>query len=751
MMNVFNLFNWRNDCSPVSRQVAAGKPRPHWLLAAYPFRKKIQRSGNGRRFLALALCVLGCAASAWPAEENVYKVRLNGLEVWLDAENGDIIRLSSDATGVLLEGSRERSGLLDAAYPINSFLPLRLASRFSKAQVRIEDNQVTIRWDTLGPSRSNIPLPPGHVRAQATIRAADDGRSVILSCRIENLSEAAIPQVLFPDLWGMTALHGPERTELRLARGVTLPFTVASREPESAPPYYERTGWQPYLAQRSHHGGYYAQNALRWLDFGGLGGGLSVFQRKWGTQDLPDVFTYRSESDPLHLRLTWQQKGQIEPGQTWESGEFWLTPHPGGWAKGIEVYRDYVRRTSPPRTLPEHVRNGLGFRSIWMTQIPETNPGEAYFKYRDLPSVAEDSIQHGLDELVPWFWSCSYFRMPVHSCAMLGTEQELLQGMDQARALGVNVAPFFSIHIILNPAVSRYGVNPALDDWDYHPEFIPQFQPFYIHALEGTFISDDNPVWQQDVQDTLSEWVNRGMHSLTFDQFHYKQAPGRKPALIRIAEQVRAAARSKDPQSTFSGESMTDLELDSAILDYTWNWTDYLDAGPIVSVLRSPRLNCNVENSPLAVKRCFAEGLYLNVMPSKTDGPNGTALIRERPSLARALKTVASLRKQFLPYFTEGDALGNSVLSETAAAFVRAYRLRDRILVFVLNDQAEAQHVAFDSSLPIWLPGAGRLNVKYFDENGKLVRKSSMETGRWHAATELLQPGEISAFELQPE
>jgi len=65
------------------------------------------------------------------------------------------------------------------------------------------------------------------------------------------------------------------------------------------------------------------------------------------------------------------------------------------------------------------------------------------------------------------------------------------------------------------------------------------------------------------------------------------------------------------------------------VLDYTWNWTNYTDAGPILSVLNAPRLNCNVEDSPLVVKQAFAEGLFLNVMPRKADQPNGTALISE--------------------------------------------------------------------------------------------------------------------------
>ena len=169
----------------------------------------------------------------------------------------------------------------------------------------------------------------------------------------------------------------------------------------------------------------YAQNALRWLDFGGLSGGLSVFQRKWGTQDQPDVLTYRAERDPMHLRLAWQHKGPINPGQTWESGEFWLTAHPGGWAKGIEVFRDYVEQVNPPRALPTHIRNGLGFQTIWMTQAPEKDPKKAYFRYRDIPRVAQDALQYGLDELVPWGWNDSYFTLPIHSSRALGTEQEL--------------------------------------------------------------------------------------------------------------------------------------------------------------------------------------------------------------------------------------------------------------------------------------------------------------------------------------
>jgi hypothetical protein len=697
------------------------------------------------RLIVCLLFSLSLLTAAQTASNSFDKLRLNGIDLWLDQQTGSIEYLSSPSTGVLLEGTREQSGLLDIAYPTSAFTPLRLASRFSKAEIQHEGENVEIRWQALGPSRNNFAPHDGYVSAQVTIRPAPDGKSLVLSCQIQNHSQAPIPQILFPDLWGLAPFHGTEGTELRLARGVVLPFTVPYRRPETAPPYYENAGWQQYPSD----GGYYTQNALRWLDFGGLGGGLSAFQRKWGTQDHPDVLTYRSERDPMHLRLAWQHKGPIEPGQTWDSGEFWLTPHPGGWAKGIEVYRDYVRQASPPRAVPAHIRDGLGYQTIWMTQAPEKDPEKVYFRYRDLPRVAQDSIQYGLDELVPWFWNANYFNMPIRSSPLLGTEQELLEGIAKASALGVNVAPFVSIHIIMNDSVARYGVKPGHDDWTYHPELIPEFRPYFAHDLEGTFVDDDNPVWQQDAQKALTEWVNRGMRSLSFDQFGYKPTPGQKPGLIKVIDAVRAAARSLDPQSTFSSESLTDLELDTSILDYTWNWLDYVDAGPLVSVLRSPRFNCNIDDSPMAAKKCFAEGLFLNVMPSKMDEPNGTALISEKPPLARALKSVAGLHKQFLPYFTEGNALGESVLTHPAPAFVRAYSLGDALLVLVLNDHPEAQRVVLGSDLNLWLPASAAYSEKYYGEDGKLLYDSPLRGTSWLGTTDLLQPGELAAFEIR--
>ena len=61
------------------------------------------------------------------------------------------------------------------------------------------------------------------------------------------------------------------------------------------------------------------------------------------------------------------------------------------------------------------------------------------------------------------------------------------------------------------------------------------------------------------------------------------------------------------------------------------------------------------------------DNLYLNLMPSKPEGTNGSGLIASYPGLGRALKQCVRLREKFLRYFTEGTLIGDCLLSEENA------------------------------------------------------------------------------------
>ena len=186
------------------------------------------------------------------------------------------------------------------------------------------------------------------------------------------------------------------------------------------------------------------------------------------------------------------------------------------------------------------------------------------------------------------------------------------------------------------------------------------------------------------------------------------------------------------------------------MLDYTLNWTGAIpDAAPVLNVLRSPRLNVNIEYSPDLVKKAFCEGLWINLMPRKLDQPNATALISDEPELAKALLEVNPLRKQFLPYFTEGFALGDSMLSEAPACFVRGYQHGNRLLVIVLNDGIGGRTIDLKSDLNMWLPTALRYRQKYYDSTGVIKDEAILNSPDWTVKTLSLAALELAFFEIE--
>ncbi len=693
-------------------------------------------------------------------------VVLNELQVDIDDKTGALTRLAHPATGVILDASADRSGILTVSLPLQEFVGLQLEPRLSLARVTKGKDAVTLSWDSLQANRQGLATKVSGVKAEVTLRAAPDKRSIILSARVENGSPAEVTQVLFPDLRGLRPFDVPERMELRMALGVVNPFAEAPRHPERAT-FYPHHMWHEYPA-----GGQYQRNALRWMDYGSLKGGISLFERKWMVEPRPNILTNRNEADPHDLRVAWQHKIRLRPGQSWQSGEYWLTPHRGGWAKGIETYRAYVQQEHRREAaVPERIRNGIGFQTIWMSQSAESDPSRAAFRFTDLVRVARDAKAHGIDELVLWGW-CVYGSLPVQPRRELGTAEELIAAVRAARELGVNVTPFFNLKNLDDRFAARFNMKAGnAAPWVYHPEMIPAIYPFTMPSSQID-VPTDNPVWRKDASEALLEWARRGVTSFAFDVYDDVG----KMALIDTTRDIRAEVRKYDPEASFAGEPVggSSFERSARVLDYTWNWMDYVDAGPLLNTLKYPRFNLNAERSARVVKMGFVDGLYLNVMPRKPNEPNGTKLISEEPELAMALKEVVPLRKQFLRYFTEANYLGDSVLTEPVAPFVRkeagswvggatvevgeleyppvmvrGWQLPDRLLIAVLNNSDAHRTAHLSSDLSLWLPAAKRYRVTRYDGSGKAQPAGRPHEGvHWQGTVHDLRPLELSFIEV---
>lgn len=667
------------------------------------------RKRGQRAALAALLGLWG--ATAMSAAESTVDLTLNGLQITLDAQTGGILKLACAGPGTLLETDQAGAGLLDLACPLPTFEPLRLATRYAaRAEITRSAEGVTVVWPQLGASR-DLPLS-GPVAATVRITAAPDGRSVLLSCEVRNGTDRPLRQVLFPDLNGLLPSAGVDRTILKTGGFGSAPFRELKLS-ESDEFYAQTNAWREYKS-----GGMFSEMWMRWFDLGGLQGGLSLFPRLWGWEPRSSLLVHLSPRTQK-LRLMCAHEVTIEPGQTWSSEVWVLTAHRGGWAKGIEPYREWarqhVKRVVP---VPDHVRRGLGFRSAWMCQNQPTDPaGDAVWRFRDLPALARDAKEHGLDEMVLWSTHPGFSLPTPTPFPHLGTEEELAQAVAECRRLGVNVAPFVSVLQANKATGPRYGLKvPDTGGWTYHTELVPRFNPPYAGNYACAQVDTANAQWQADVLAFAKHLVDLGIPSLSWDQFW---ATPTEPNIQTLAAQIRAYSRSRDPQSTFSGEELWNIEVDCDTLDYTWNWGGYRDCQAYTNVFPVPRRNLNINRSVGEVKRGFLDGFYLNVWPAKPGGVNGSDWIAANADLSRALKQCDRLRTRFTDALADGIFIGDCILSEECPGVHATARvLPDRVLLLVTNEGAGAD-VTLKVDLSPWLPApAGGYTACAYDADG---------------------------------
>ena len=452
------------------------------------------------------------------------------------------------------------------------------------------------------------------------------------------------------------------------------------------------------------------------------------------------------------LRILFAHLMEIPPGKTWHSDKYWLTPRTHGWADGIEPYRNWiVKNIQPQQKLPRHIKNGLGFRTLWMAKgISRDREQDVLYRFQDLPRIARENKEHGLDELVIWFW-CPYFQVEFEPDENLGSRQDLIDAISACKKIGVNVSLFVSLLYLKNPDAAKYNLIPQKNNsWNYHPELIPNFNPPYATWNQAVLVEQDNPDWQRDALNSFKSYIDDGLTSFVWDVFW---AQGTKPNVYDLTEKIRVAARERDDQSVFAGEGGCNIGEDYKYLDYTWNWNwcwpHYKDFRAFTSLFPAPRLNVNIDESEKIVKYCFADNSYMNIMVATLDGINASDLIERHPQISRSLKQCAKLRRQFLRYFVDGSLIGDCVLTEPCDhAHVSAYVLRESLLIIVVKDETVGA-VTLHCDIGYYLPAKlNNYKVKVYNEVGEVVETKIIKKTDWQEKTEVLQPLELVIYEL---
>ncbi len=756
----------------------------------FPHPAKVSR--HSRAFLVVAIGILLFIEHAFAVTVN-----LNGLEITVDDQTGELQRLNYPPVGTILEAQAKLMAIHDGAgekgeeqtNPATGVASSVDASdatlataeaRRSDVTLNPREGGLTIGWSEAADAPSGAKDAEKAVQYQIDLSAAPDGRSVILRGEVLNQTNQTLQQVAFPRLMGLRAFDEPQRMELRMALGAINPF---AGDPFSI--YY-------------HPNGQYEMNALRWMDYGSLMGGISLFERHWLTEPRPSFFATRSAGQPDRFDLQWIHRVSVPAGQKWTSHEIWLTPHRGGWAKGIEPFRSYVRQVNPPRQVPDRVRDDVAFATFWMIEGNESDPLKAYFRYTDLENMALDCLQYGVREVVLW-GSVGYGTLPIPYAPMVGTQSQFANGVKAARQHGVNMVPF--INVTSARILGKAELDRMLQDreqgflngksnakavwewqpgfWTYHQEFIPAMIQGLIPAETLTLLSlprgpSYSPEWQDAFRRTLVDWAQKGVASFCYDVFEDDGTM----QLTEMVQDIREELLQIDPESSFAGEPVNgSLERAAQVLDYSWNWLDYIEAGPFHNVIRYPRFNCNVKDSVRVAKMGFADGLYLNIHPKRPNQANGSKLISEEPALANALKVLSARREQFLPFFNRGIFIGESVLSAPVCDFVRQHKpswiggavvalgpfeypekfvrghiLDNRLLIIAMNNAAEPQAIELTTEPGMWIPAQNEYRLTAYDENGQVLQESIVnanENGTVTLVSPELDPLELAFFVLE--
>jgi hypothetical protein len=498
---------------------------------------------------------------------------------------------------------------------------------------------------------------------------------------------------------------GADDTRVRMSRGVIYPLRDLAMAPDDA------TFLDIPLQRYYGYGAF--ENSMKWFDFGAAAaGGLTMYGRdpRYAAQGL---LVERPGRTALTTDLRWIHMPLIEPGETWESGDFVILLHRGDWHAGARAFAEFARPAYPYKA-PRRVREALAIRSMWAA-VRNADPPDGGIDR--IAAIAAEVADPDLDvaELVVWHWWRKN-GLPILLDPRLGTEDDLRRVLARCRELGVPVSLFVSHHLLRDtdetPPAWRHlnaALQPVQDDWTYGRDFLPRWRvPFMgTHAMmRGSALA---PGWREEALREYAHILDLGATSICFDQFWSWFEPNfssdrdaRSDAegdrLLEFGRRAQAMIRARNPEGTFSGEMPTEMKV--PVLDYTWEWRnaeELDDDAPFRVVFPQVRLNGNVNEHPRGALHGFAEGGLINLMP----GNMHSFRLSDCPDLRRTVVELAALRRRFLKYFTDGEFRHTEgVRAENCLA--RAYSHGEDILLVIVNPSDERVRASASVDATAW-------------------------------------------------
>ncbi len=632
----------------------------------------------------------------------------------LDPRTGYVKGLSLAGGATRVHGDAG-AGLFEVALPLPDYAPHR---------IRLTEKQVT---PVVEKSRDTVRISYGQLRsdygefaleAEVIIRGESEA-GFSLRMTLTNNTRFMVPQVLFPNLVGLEPTGKVQQETLRFGRGKVKPYSEWN-VPDGAAKFYD-------LHRRRYFDYQSDPFCMKWFDLGNRHQGLTVFSKDL-TPDAQGIYLEKwAEAD--RLRLSWAHYPHVAPGETWQSPEFVLYPHEGGWEVGVKPYKDFIAAHFKTAAATEYLRGTPGLRTLFFSSyLFGEKPN---FRYRDLPQIGRDSLKHGVREIVVWFWNDNLFDLPFRLDRKLGSEAELREALAACRKMGVNVSAFLSCRGIRADCAPEEWFehdvqgNKRYQFYTYSLDFVPPFNPPYYNSGVSSFICPASKGWQKAFLGSCRELHRWGFSSICFDQLFarglcYNKEHNHKPqqtgrAFYDILQKAIKDGRRVDPEATFSGEYFT--EITQAFQHYNWDWNGGAervpeDFAPFRHVFPQFRVGFLVDRSLRWLLEAFTHGLYINFFPE-----GGEGLIGTDKAFSLKVRQLTRLRGEFRRFLESGEYFGSTPV-EGQFPCACLYRSGLELLLIVTNPKAQTEDVKIAMDLSPFLAEASRTCLNVYDAEG---------------------------------
>jgi hypothetical protein len=670
---------------------------------------------------------------------------ISGGRIAIDEDTGAIASIQLDDPPTDFVTTHSGAGLVRLAVPLPAYQSHFLETGTHGApEISNDGGGLVLRYASLQSGEGAFPI-----QVEIRFRASDEG--LVVSAQVRNDWTGTIPQVIFPQLMNLEPVGADANPRVQLGRYRMHPLEKLTMRPDDARwldrPLHE---YIPYADFRFN---------MKWLDFGDERSGLTLYSRNT-RHTAQGLLIQRVDRADDRVNVRWTHFPMLEPGETWESGDYVILPHAGDWYAGAREYQRFAS-TAYPYNAPQRIREAMAIRSMWAA--PRNAPPNIPFTR--LPEYAADVAdpELGIAEIVYWHW---WYRngYPIQVDERLGTESDFAAALKACEDLGVPIVLFVSHHILRDTDETdpdwvhlNAGKQAVINNWTYGRDFLPVFLPPFsgTHAMvNGSALS---PGWRETGLKAYEHFLGLGGRGICFDVGRAWDSPNHNPSidgrpdeegekLNDFHRRARDLVHAVFPEGSYSAEHVSDVNV--PVYDYTWEWYNAVDiqnAAPFRYVFPHFRLNANVNQHPRGALIAFMEGALINVMP----GNMHSHLLHDWPDLVSMLKRLKRLWNQYLPYFTDGQFRFREGLGVDGGE-ARLYTNGDAILVIAINPTDAPADVTVSVDPTAWGAGVRSGTLTMTDLEGE-ERERDANVPSAFRKTVHLDPDTLCVYEFRPE